>query len=110
MEVAEAGALVEGNDGVVEVLEEEEGPGLVRGLEVLDGVGPRAPFDADAYVALDEGAHVGLQDGDLLGTYDLIVVEIMEEAGADGHAGHQAPIGEEPALRRSARRKQRERR
>ena len=65
VEVAEARALVEGDDGVVEVLEEEEGARLVRGLEVLDGVGPGAPLDADGDVALDEGAHAGLEGRDL---------------------------------------------
>ena len=62
MEVAEARALVEGNDGVVEVLEEEEGTGLVGGLEVLDGVGPGPPLDADGDVALDQEVHAASRD------------------------------------------------
>ncbi len=94
-EVPEAGALVQGDDGVVEVLEEEEGARLVGGLEVLHGVGPGAPLDADAHVALHDGAHAGLEGGDLLGLQGLVVGEVVEEAGADGHAGHEASLGKE---------------
>jgi hypothetical protein len=94
-EVAEAGAFVQGDDRVVEVLEEEQRAALLGGLEVFDRVGPGSTLDIDGDVALDEEVHAGLERGDLLGADDVVVVEVMEEAGADGHAGHQAPLGEE---------------
>jgi hypothetical protein len=90
VEVAEAGAFVQGDDAVIEVLKEEERARLVGGLEVFDGLRPCTPFDAYADVTFHQAAHAEVEGLDLRLVDRGIVVKVMEKAGADGHSRHEA--------------------
>ena len=93
VEISKAGAFVEGDAGVVHVLEKEQGVGLSLAAEVFEGTRVAHPFPVDGDVLGHQFAHAPFQgrDGPVI-VLDL-VVEDVEETRTDRHPRHQ------PALR-----------
>ncbi len=95
VEVTEPPADIELDHRLVGILKEGEGLGLAAFPEVPEGVEVGAVLYRNWYVPPDPGGHGTLKFLDLCLPEGAAITEVVVEARSDGHAGDEAPVGEE---------------